>query len=94
MTSIKSTTTESIRKKLTITEKNKFLRESDKLVVYPKWCKGCGICWQLCPTETLGKGKDGKAYITNPEKCTACRICEIHCPDFAIVVVGKKGKKK
>ena len=41
-----------------------------------------------------GKGKDGKAYITHPENCTACRICEIHCPDFAIVVVGKKNKKK
>ena len=94
MTDIKSTTTEALKKKLTITEKNKFLRESDKLVVYPKWCKGCGICWQLCPTDTLGKGKDGKAYITHPENCTACRICEIHCPDFAIVVVGKKNKKK
>ncbi|MBE9508831.1 MAG: 4Fe-4S binding protein, partial [Chloroflexi bacterium] len=24
--------------------------------------------------------------VAHPEKCTACRWCELHCPDFAIFV--------
>ncbi len=93
MTEIKSTTTEALREKLTKKETTTITRQSDKLVVYPKWCKGCSICWELCPTDTLARAKDGKVYIAAPEKCTACRICELHCPDFAIVVVAKKAKK-
>jgi len=34
----------------------------------------------------LEQGRDGRVIVAHPEKCTACRWCELHCPDFAIFV--------
>jgi 2-oxoglutarate ferredoxin oxidoreductase subunit delta len=46
-------------------------------------CKGCGICVALCPQGVLAA--DGPAVrVVAPESCTRCRLCELHCPDFAI----------
>ncbi len=68
------------------------LRRSDMLVIYQKWCKACGICYELCPQVTLAGDEEGKVYIKYPESCTGCRICELHCPDFAILVIGNPRK--
>lgn len=92
MKKLVSTDVERIKSKLLQAEPI-FLRTSDKLVIYPNWCKGCGICWELCPRDTLAMAKDGKVYIKAPETCTACMICELHCPDYAIIVTGSKVKK-
>lgn len=57
-----------------------------------KLCKGCYFCIEKCPKDVLGKadGLSPKGYIIarveRPEDCTACRLCEIYCPDFAISV--------
>ncbi len=67
-------------------------RRSDMLVIYQKWCKSCGICYDLCPQGTLDSDAEGKVYIKYPETCTGCKICELHCPDFAIMVVGSPRK--
>jgi 2-oxoglutarate ferredoxin oxidoreductase subunit delta len=67
-------------------------RRSDMLVIYQKWCKSCGICYDLCPQGTLAADSVGKVYIQYPETCTGCKICELHCPDFAILVIGKPRK--
>ncbi len=64
-------------------------RRSDMLVIYQKWCKACGICYELCPQGTIAADEEGKVYIKYPETCTGCKICEFHCPDFAILVVGE-----
>jgi NAD-dependent dihydropyrimidine dehydrogenase PreA subunit len=29
--------------------------------------------------------KEFKAFAQYPEKCTDCQLCELRCPDFAIV---------
>ncbi len=29
---------------------------------------------------------EGNPVVDNPERCTGCRWCELHCPDFAICV--------
>ncbi|GAB4338407.1 MAG: hypothetical protein Kow0037_22360 [Calditrichia bacterium] len=68
------------------------IRRSDMLVIYQKWCKACGICYDLCPQGTLKADREGKVYIAAPESCTGCKICELHCPDFAIMVVGEPRK--
>ena len=68
------------------------LRRTDMLVIYQKWCKACGICYELCPQGTLAADAEKKVFIEYPESCTGCRICEVHCPDFAIMVVGKTRK--
>jgi formate hydrogenlyase subunit 6/NADH:ubiquinone oxidoreductase subunit I len=36
--------------------------------------------------QVLEQGRDGRVIVAHPEKCTACRWCELHCPDFAIFV--------
>jgi 2-oxoglutarate ferredoxin oxidoreductase subunit delta len=64
---------------------------ADPVVVYNRWCKGCGICIAFCPTKVLEMGDEGKAVVARPESCTRCQICELHCPDFAITVRRKEG---
>jgi 2-oxoglutarate ferredoxin oxidoreductase subunit delta len=57
-----------------------------EVVIFGKWCKGCGLCVEFCPTGVLGyKGKD-IPEVLHPEKCTACHWCDTHCPDLAIIV--------
>ncbi len=44
-------------------------------------CKLCGICVAVCPTRNLDIiGGSLVAY----DRCTGCKLCELHCPDFAI----------
>ena len=50
------------------------------------WCKGCGICIDLCPKEALVKDKKEKAVWQYPEKCNRCGLCELRCPDLAIAI--------
>jgi 2-oxoglutarate ferredoxin oxidoreductase subunit delta len=57
-----------------------------RVTVFPNWCKGCGLCVEFCPAGVLEQGPDGRVIVAHPEKCTACRWCENHCPDFAIFV--------
>ena len=57
-----------------------------RVIVFPNWCKGCGLCVEFCPAGVLEQGPDGRVIVAHPEKCTACRWCELHCPDFAIFV--------
>ena len=57
-----------------------------QVTVFPNWCKGCNLCVEFCPTGVLEQGGDGRVIVAHPEKCTACRWCELHCPDFAIFV--------
>ena len=52
------------------------------------WCKGCEICVDMCPHDVL-EMKEGVVKVKNIDNCTICTICELHCPDFAIVVFDK-----
>ena len=47
----------------------------------------------FCPTGALAKDEAGNPYVKDIEKCINCGWCEIRCPDFAITVEAKKGKK-
>ncbi len=64
------------------------------VVIYEKWCKGCGICAEFCPGGVIEiDPHTQKAKVVNPEKCNLCGTCELRCPDFAITRVQKKGSK-
>lgn len=58
-----------------------------EVFIYAKWCKGCHICVEFCPTGVLAFDEEKHIpVVAVPEKCTACHFCDTHCPDLAIVV--------
>jgi len=57
-------------------------------------CKACGICIGLCPQDVLSKRADGVAAAERPGQCSACRVCELHCPEFAISVCGPRRRQR
>ncbi|UCE52377.1 MAG: 4Fe-4S dicluster domain-containing protein [Desulfobacterales bacterium] len=50
------------------------------------WCKGCGICVELCSKNVLILDDKDKAAAVHPQNCICCRLCELRCPDFAIEI--------
>ena len=59
-----------------------------KIKINTSWCKGCGICVAICPKNVLVLG-ESVVEVKDKESCIACRQCEYHCPDFAIVIGDK-----
>ena len=63
------------------------------------WCKGCGICIERCPVNALEESdKLNKRGIRPPKlkeknECNYCRLCELICPDLAIIVIAEEVKK-
>jgi len=56
-----------------------------KIEIIEKYCKGCSICVEFCPTRVL----EMDAFVVkvaNADACIACMQCELRCPDFAIKV--------
>jgi len=62
------------------------------ITLVPVYCKGCGLCVDICPTGTLQledniESKFGvSAKADAPEYCIGCKMCEQRCPDLAIFV--------
>lgn len=63
-----------------------------QIYVNEGFCNGCGFCVHFCPTKVLvmsdelGSKGNFVAVVKYPKKCTACRLCELMCPDFAVSV--------
>lgn len=58
-----------------------------------KWCKGCEICVEFCPTATL-QMKGSTVVVKDVNLCNGCMLCELRCPDFAIMVERRGTEKK
>jgi 2-oxoglutarate ferredoxin oxidoreductase subunit delta len=41
---------------------------------------------EFCPKQIFIMGALGEPQVNDPTKCTECRLCEIHCPEFCITV--------
>ncbi|MEW6456738.1 MAG: 4Fe-4S dicluster domain-containing protein [Acidobacteriota bacterium] len=71
-------------------------KKKHSVVIIEDLCKGCDICINVCPTGVLLLVDDEKningviAKVDAPEYCTGCLLCELRCPDFAIVVDSEK----
>jgi len=69
--------------------------ETPRIIIVEDLCKGCGICIDFCPAKILKTSrrmtKKGifSPEVIDPVKCTACRICQYYCPDFAIFIEGR-----
>ena len=63
-----------------------------KIEIKQEWCKGCYICVEICPRKVLERDEAAfvrgfhPVVVARPEDCTACRLCELLCPDLAIAV--------
>ena len=55
-------------------------------IINRDWCKGCGICVELCPKNVLALDDNEKVTVANPGACICCKLCELRCPDVAIEV--------
>lgn len=59
--------------------------------IFSELCKGCGLCIEKCPFKALSWSEDLGVYgtpmpVSDQQKCTACGICQMFCPDCAITV--------
>ncbi len=55
-------------------------------------CKGCDICIEFCPIDVFEKSDklNRKGYylpiIVDMKACNGCRLCDLMCPELAIVL--------
>lgn len=55
-------------------------------------CKGCGLCRRVCPHQVFSAGerRNRAGYlvpkISKALNCSGCLLCEITCPDLALMV--------
>jgi 2-oxoglutarate ferredoxin oxidoreductase subunit delta len=61
-------------------------RKEYEIDIFLDWCKSCGICAAFCPRRCISLGLNGAPVVSASKRCTGCRWCELHCPDFAIVI--------
>ena len=65
-----------------------------RVLIYPDWCKGCGLCVSFCPSKVFELDETGKSRVVHEEECINCGFCELHCPDFAIKVMPKEAEEE
>jgi len=71
-----------------------------KIKISVKFCKGCGLCVEVCPKDCLDMSTTFSetgvtpAVVKDDSKCTACGNCAIICPDAAIEILEDAPAKK
>ena len=67
-----------------------------RIVVNDHYCKACGLCVSVCPTQVIRLAPDrlnDRGYHPAEqfkEDCIACSTCAMVCPDVAITVYRLK----
>lgn len=65
--------------------------------MYPVWieekCKQCGLCWPVCPDDSIPVNKETcKRENFNYDYCKGCGVCSKVCPFGAIEMKEGVGK--
>ena len=73
----------------------KMAKVKGDIVVDIEKCKGCELCIETCPSDTIAMAKNvnGKGYHyaeTVNDDCTGCTNCAVVCPDGVITVYRVK----
>lgn len=66
-----------------------------RLQIDENFCKGCGLCLDACPRNLLEIQAQPNTHGVKPtilpdaaaQRCTACALCALVCPDTAISVL-------
>jgi NAD-dependent dihydropyrimidine dehydrogenase PreA subunit len=59
-----------------------------EIKVYKDLCKACGLCVAWCPKEVLAPDEENYPLTPGLDSCIGCKLCEWHCPDFAIEIIA------
>jgi len=57
---------------------------STKPIFIEEKCKQCGLCFPVCPDDSIPVNKDQKREDFNFEMCKGCGVCAKVCPFGAI----------
>jgi 2-oxoacid:acceptor oxidoreductase delta subunit (pyruvate/2-ketoisovalerate family) len=57
---------------------------SQRPVLDPEKCNGCGLCWMYCPDNAVVA--DGDSFQISYTYCKGCGICAKECPKGAISI--------
>ena len=57
-------------------------------------CNGCGTCVDICPLDVLRMDETREiAFVKYIEDCQSCFMCELMCPQKAIMVTPQRERR-
>lgn len=65
-------------------------KEGIKVIIDESACNGCGICVEFCVRGVLAINDLGRLEVVRIDRCTECRICELLCPETAMMVAREE----
>ncbi len=70
---------------------------SANVIIHPEQCKGCYLCIEACPRDSLLRcnvlNSRGYYYAKySGEGCTGCGLCFYSCPEPGAITVYRKGR--
>ena len=60
-------------------------------VFHKELCKQCGLCYAVCPDDSIPVGKDQNRGDFNYDYCKGCGVCAKVCP-FGAITMEEEGK--
>ena len=66
---------------------------SIKPVFHPELCKQCGMCFAVCPENSIPVGNDYKRADFDFDYCKGCGVCAQVCP-FGAITMEEEGVEK